>query len=76
MTVKEFLADKTLTSVEVVNGVILNLVVESAIYGIDTDTSNIPSGLVLSRVSNFTLVDDILKVSGIELDTATTNMLG
>lgn len=76
MTVKEFLEGKTLSAVEVVNDVILNLVVEDAVYGISVDTSNIPSGLSLTRKTDFTFDNNILKVNGIELDTTTTNMLG
>lgn len=76
MTIKEFLSDKTLTGVEKVGNTILSLVIENSLYGIDVDVSNIPSGTRVERVTDFTIVNDILKISNIELNMNDVKMLG
>jgi hypothetical protein len=76
MTIKEFLTDKTLTAVETVNNLIINLVCGEAITGIKVDTSNIPSGTLTTRRNDFTLINDILSVDSISVDTQTTDILG
>lgn len=77
MTVKEFLSDKTLQAVETVNdSIIINVIVNNSVYGLDVDTSTIPCNTPLKTVTDFTLINDILKVSNIELNTNNTNMLG
>jgi hypothetical protein len=76
MTIKEFLEDKTLTAVETVDNLIINLVCGESPYGIDVDTSNIPSGTLLTRRTDYTLINDILSVDTISVNTETTNMLG
>jgi|LauGreDrversion4_2_1035121.scaffolds.fasta_scaffold673103_2 hypothetical protein len=76
MTIKEFLQDNTLTAVETVDNLIINLVCGEALYGIDVDTSNIPSGTLTTRRTDYTLIDNILSVDTISVNTETTNMLG
>lgn len=76
MTAKEFLTDKTLTAIEVVDNLILNLVIDESTWGLDVDTSNIQSGTPLNRTIDFTIENDILKSNDISLDLNTTNMLG
>jgi hypothetical protein len=76
MTIKEFLQDNTLSSVETVENIIINLVCGETEYGIDVDTSNIPSGTLTTRTTNFTLTDNTLSADGISVNTETTNMLG
>jgi hypothetical protein len=76
MTIKEFLEDKTLTAVETVDNLIINLVCGESLYGIDVDTSNIPSGTLTTRRTDYTLINDILSVDTISVNTETTNMLG
>ena len=76
MTIKEFLVDKTLTAVETVDNLIINLVCGDEISGINVDTSNIPSGTLTTRRTDFTLINDILSVDSISVDTQTTDMLG
>ena len=75
MTIKEFLQDKTLTAVETVDNLIINLVCGESVYGIDVDTSNIPSGTLTTRTTDFTLSDNTLSANGISVNTETTNML-
>jgi hypothetical protein len=76
MTIKEFLQDNTLSAVETVENIIINLVCGETEYGIDVDTSNIPSGTLTTRTTNFTLTDNTLSANGISVNTETTNMLG
>ena len=77
MTLKEFLTDKTLTSVEITEqyNLIFNVYVDQAGYGLDIDTSNVEAGTQLYMRQDFTLENDILSVAGISLDITQTNML-
>jgi hypothetical protein len=75
-TAKEFLQDKTLKAIDVVQGTVLSLVVKKALHGLDVDTSNIPYGTKLTRVEDFTIDGDILTADGITLDLAATFMSG
>ena len=77
MTLKQFLTDKTISSVEITEqyNLIFNVYVEGAGYGLDIDNSNVPDGTQLYMREDFTLENDILSVSNISIDTATTNML-
>ena len=76
MTIKEFLQNETLTAVETVDNLIINLVCGESLYGISVDTSNIPSGTLTTRRTDYTLINDILSVDTISVNTETTNMLG
>jgi hypothetical protein len=77
MTLKEFLTDKTLTSVEITEqyNLIYNVYVDQTGYGLDINTSNVEAGTQLTMRQDFTLENDILTVAGISIDTAQTNML-
>jgi hypothetical protein len=77
MTLKEFLTDKTLTSVEITEqyNLIYNVYVDQSGYGLDIDTSNVVAGTQLTMRGDFTLENDILSVAGMSIDTAQTNML-
>lgn len=77
MTLKEFLTDKTLTSVEITEqyNLIYNVYVDQAGYGLDIDTSEVVSGTPLTMRQDFTLENDILSVAGISINTEETNML-
>lgn len=77
MTLKDFLTDKTLTAVEVTEeyGLIFNVYVEGAGYGLSVYNSNIPDGTPLYMREDFTLENDILSVAGISIDITQTNML-
>jgi hypothetical protein len=76
MTAKEFLEGKTLTAVETVETLIINLVIEEAVYGLDVDTSGIEGGSKLTRTEDFSITDDVLTAGELSVDLATTNMLG
>ena len=77
MTLKEFLQDKILTSVEINEeySLIFNVYVEGAGYGLVIDSSNVPYGTPLYIREDFTLENDILSVAGISIDITQTNML-
>lgn len=77
MTLKEFLTDKTLTAVEIVEEyqLIFNVYVGETGYGLNIDTSNIPYGTQLSMREDFILENDILSVAGISINTATIEIL-
>lgn len=77
MTLKEFLQDKTLTSVEITEeyNLIYNIYVEGVGYGLAINTSNVPHGTQLSMRDDFTLENDILSVAGLSISTTETNML-
>lgn len=75
MTIKEFLQDKTLTAVDTVENIIINLIIGESNYGIDVNTSNIPSGTLLTRRNDFILTDTTLSVDNIQVNIETTNML-
>ena len=76
MTAKEFLEGKTLTAVETVNSLIINLVIDEAVYGMDVDTSNLVADTPLIRTENFLIEGDILTVGELSLDLVDTKMLG
>ena len=77
MTLKEFLTDKTLTSVEITEqyNLIFNVYIDQAGHGLDIDTSNVEAGTQLYMRQDFTLENDILSVAGIFINTEETNML-
>jgi hypothetical protein len=75
MKAKEFLNKKTLTAVETVNNLIINLVIEKTVYGLKVDTSSISSGTKLTRTNQFKIQNDILTVGTISVNLATTDML-
>ena len=79
MTLKDFLQDKTLTAVELIDfdyNQVINVYVDGAGYGLDIDTSNISAGTPLTYTTDFTLDGDILSVSDFSINTNDVNMLG
>ena len=75
MTAKEFLNGKTLTAIETVENLILNLVIEESVYGLDIDTKTIKSGTKLTRTNDFTISGNTLTSGNLTLNLDTTNML-
>lgn len=76
MTAKEFLEEKTLTAVETVGTLVINLVLGEAVYGMNVNTSKIKKGTLLTRTEDFVIEDDILTANGMSIDLSKTNMLG
>ncbi len=75
MTIQEFLNEKTCSHIEICENLIINLVVEGVVYGINVDTSNIESSIILERTDNFMIEGNSLICGDIVIDTTTTNML-
>lgn len=78
MTLKEFLQDKTLSAVELIDfdyNQIINVYVDGAGYGLKIDTSNIPCGTPLEYRTDFVLEGDILSVSDFSLNINDIEML-
>jgi hypothetical protein len=78
MTLKEFLQDKTLTAVELVDfdyNQIINVYVDGAGYGLKINTSNIPCGTPLTYTTDFTLDGDTLLVSDFSINITDIEML-
>jgi hypothetical protein len=78
MTLKEFLQDKTLSAVELIDfdyNQVINVYVDGAGYGLAIDTSNIPAGTPLIYTTDFTLEGDILSVSDFSINTNDIDML-
>jgi len=76
MTAKEFLEGKTLSSIDVVNNQIINLVIDETIIGLDVDTSNILFGTLLSNTNDFSYDGNILIYNGNSFDLTSINVLG
>lgn len=75
MTAKEFLEDKTLQAIDIVEGTIINLIVDGSSQGLSVDTSKIRYGTKLQRFTIFENIDDVITIGNITLDLATTDML-
>jgi len=77
MTLKQFMEENQVIAFQVVpDVVILNAVVDQTDYALDVDTSNIPFGTQLQTENQFSVVDDVLTVGTLSLNTAQTYMLG
>lgn len=76
MKLKNFLQENPQVSFEIIpNILILNIIVGNVTYGLDVDTSNIQNGTRLETVSEYTLENDILTVSGLSLNTNDVDIL-
>ena len=78
MTLKEFLQDKTLSAVEIVDGhnLIVNVYIEETCYGLNVDMSNIVAGTTLTKREDFILTNNTLSIDDISIDMNKTEMLG
>lgn len=75
MTALEFLNGQTLTSVEMTETLIINLVLGEDIYGMEVDTENTVCGTVLTRSENFTIENNILSSGSLSVNLEKTEML-
>lgn len=76
MTAKQYLADKQLTGVEIIGNKIINLVVGKVVTGLDIDMTGIQFGVKVTRISEFILDGDILRVGQIEVNLSDVKILG
>lgn len=74
-TLKEFMQENQVTAFDVVNGIIINVVVGEAIYGLDVDTSNIVVGTKLIKTTEFIVDGDLLTINGESINTTQINVL-
>lgn len=75
MKAKEFLNKKTLTAIETVDNLILNLVIDQTIYGLKVDTKSITAGTKLNRTKEFTIKDNVLSSGELSIDLSIVDML-
>jgi hypothetical protein len=75
MTIQEFLNEKTFSHIEICENLIINLIVDDVVYGINVDTTHIESSLILERTDNFLIEGNSLISGEIIVDITTTNML-
>ena len=75
MTIQEFLYEKTLSHIEIYGNLIINLVVDDDIYGLNVDTSHLESLSVLERTDNFIIDSNLLICGNITVDMTEINML-
>lgn len=77
MTVKEFteVNDVSIVQVLIDYNLIINLVVGETPYGLDVDTSDVPTGTTLTDVSDFIISGNTLEADGIQIDMTQVNML-
>lgn len=75
-TLKEFMNENEVTAFEVIDNLLISAVVGETSYALDVDTSNIPGGTLVTKVSDFSLNDDILTVGNITVDVNLINMMG
>jgi hypothetical protein len=75
MTIQEFLYEKTLSHIEIYGNLIINLVVDNDIYGLNVDTGHLESLLVLERTDNFVIDGNLLICDNITVDMTEISML-
>jgi hypothetical protein len=75
MTINEYLNGRSITAVEVTQGLIFNIFINEEVMGLDIDTSVIPSGTLLDYRTDFQINGDLLTVDTTTIDLNTTNVL-
>jgi hypothetical protein len=75
MTLKEFIEENQVTGFEKIEDLLINVVVNESSYGLDVDTSNIESGMILEIVVDFQIVEDILYIENFTYNTNDINLL-
>jgi hypothetical protein len=75
MTLQEFILENTITSIQHVKGVVFNVLCGETPYGLDVDTTNIPTGTDLITTNEFIITETELIVNDIKLDLEKINML-
>lgn len=75
MTAKEFLTGKKLQAIELVEGTIINLVVDDLAYSLVADTGNFSVGTPIKRITDYIETKDVITYGSLTLDLETTEML-
>lgn len=73
-SLKEFIQENDVTGFELVNNVILSVVVDNITYALDVDTSEIPYGMLVQRVNEFIIEEDILSVNNVSININNVNV--
>lgn len=78
LTLKQFVFDKRITAIDVVDGydLIINVYVDGACYGLNIDLSNVPGGTTLTKREDFNINENTLSIDNISIDMNKTEMLG
>lgn len=78
LTLKQFIFDKRITAIDVVDGydLIINVYVDGACYGLNIDLSNVPGGTTLTKREDFNINENTLSIDNISIDMNKTEMLG
>ena len=78
LTLKQFIFDKRITAIDVVDGydLIINVYVDDACYGLNIDLSNVPGGTPLTTREDFSINENTLSIDNISIDMSKTEMLG
>ena len=78
LTLKQFVFDKRITAIDVVDGydLIINVYVDDACYGLNIDLSNVPGGTPLTTREDFNINENTLSIDNISIDMSKTEMLG
>jgi hypothetical protein len=78
LTLKQFAFEKRITAIDVVDGydLIINVYVDGACYGLNTDLSNVPGGTPLTTREDFVVNGDLLSIDSVSIDMSKTEMLG
>jgi hypothetical protein len=78
LTLKQFVFDKRITAIDVVDGydLIINVYVDGACYGLNIDLSNVTGGTSLTTREDFSINENTLSIDNISIDMSKTEMLG
>jgi hypothetical protein len=69
MTIKEYLQDKTLVSLQTANDILLGITTSEGSVQVNSDTSSLLMGAPIIGVTNFTLEEDLIKTETTEYNT-------
>jgi hypothetical protein len=69
MTIKEYLQDKTLVSLQTANDILLGITTSEGSVQVNSDTSSLLMGAPIIGVTSFTLEEDLIKTETTEYNT-------
>lgn len=67
-TLKQFISENEVTGFTVVGNILISVCVSDTHYGLNSDTSEIQFGTQVTKISDFTMVNDILTIGSVEYD--------
>jgi hypothetical protein len=76
MNLKEFIEKNEVTGFEMVGNLILSVIVDEALHGINVDTSNIEAGTLVEKVIDYQIVENnLLMINNYEYDLTQLDLL-